>query len=80
MSEANETAASPAPVHPIVIQPLEFLASRRKIAGVSSRTILELLENAERLEHALRNIAIQTDDGSQAREICDRVLAGIFFP
>ncbi len=72
--------ASPASDQPIVIQPLEFLASRRKIAGVSSLTVWELLENAERLEHALQNIQIQVDEGSQAREICDRVLKGEFFP
>lgn len=75
-----ENTASPASMHDFVIQPLEFLESRRKIAGVSSRTVLELLENAERLEHALQNIQIQVDEGSKVREICDRVLKGKFFP
>ena len=65
----SQTNVDGASMQSIVIQPLEFLSSRRNIAGVSSVTVWQLLENAERLEHALQNIQIQVDEGSKAREI-----------
>ena len=54
--------------------------SRRKIGGRRSSNPLELLENAERLEHALKNIQICIGDASRVAEICKKSLSGEFYP
>ena len=52
----------------------------RKVAGRRASCHLELLENPERLEHALKNIQICASDASEVAEICKRSLSGEFYP
>ena len=70
-------------VHPIaaIDHVLEFLTAWR---SEKAQEYIELLRDVsderDRLRHAIQNIQIQVSAGSEAREICDRVLRGEFYP
>jgi hypothetical protein len=53
---------------------------RRHFSTLQQAMRFDTADERDRLRHAIQNIQIQVEEGSEAREICDRVLRGEFYP
>ncbi len=70
-------------VHPIVAidHVIEYLTNWRQHQAQEYIDLLrDVADERDRLRHAVQNIQIQVEEGSEAREICDRVLRGELYP